>query len=167
MRNETGIYLWTVKQMTGTYRIHYIGETGKSFYGRTKEHVIQTLGGNYRVIDPDQMCKGIQQVVWNGLWRRETRDKLPQFLSSYGTFAPLIKRYLFGQVIFVAPLHCECRLRRRIEGALAQHLRSSPDACSLLPEDNCYVIRRAEESAVVASVSADAEIEGLPQEIEA
>jgi len=165
LKDETGVYLWAVKQTTGLYRIHYLGETGESFYGRTKEHVFQTLSGNYRVFDPDQMCKGIQQVIWGGLWQRTRRDKLSEFLSSYETVAPLIKRYLFSQVIFVAPLQCELRLRRRIEGALAQHLRSSAEASNLLPSDIRYVARSADEAAVAVSVSADADIEGLPQEM--
>jgi len=49
LRSGTGIYLWAVKQLTGVYRTSYLGETSESFYGRTKEHVVQTLGGNYRV----------------------------------------------------------------------------------------------------------------------
>jgi hypothetical protein len=166
-RNGRGIYLWAVELLTTRYRISYLGETSRSFYCRTKEHLIQTMGGNYRVIDPDQMSQGIQQIVWNGLWRRKTRDKLPDFLSNYESLAPLIKRYLFGQVIFVAPLECELRLQRRVEGALAQHLRSLPEASSLLPNDIRFVLRIATESAVTMSVSADADIEGLPQEIAA
>jgi hypothetical protein len=165
LRNGIGLYIWAVKQLDGPYRVSYLGETRKSFYNRTKEHIIQTLGGNYRVFDADQMCKGIQHVIWDGLWRRATRDKLPDFLSNYETFAPLIKRYLFGHVIFVAPLECDLCLQRRIEGTLAQHLRSLPEASSLLPDDIRFIVRRAEESAVVVSVSADAEIEGLPQEM--
>src|SRR6266704_6014224 len=49
LRSGTGIYLWAVKQLTGVYRTSYLGETSESFYGRTKEYVVQTLGGNYRV----------------------------------------------------------------------------------------------------------------------
>src|SRR5947207_14873342 len=85
LRNESGIYLWAVKQRTGGYRVLYIGETGNTFYARMREHVIQTLGGNYRVIDADRMCEGVQQVLWNGLWRKGTREKLPEFLSRYET----------------------------------------------------------------------------------
>jgi hypothetical protein len=165
LRNGAGIYFWAVKQHTGCYRIAYLGETGESFYVRMKEHVVQTLGGNYRVIDPDEMCKGIQQVVWNGLWRKNTRDKLPVFLSNYERSAPVIKRYLVSQVIFVAPVECKPRLRKRMEGALAQHLRSLPEASSLLPSDIRFIVRTVEESPVAISVSADAEIEGLPQQI--
>jgi len=164
-RNERGIYLWAVKQLTTCYRVSYLGETSNSFYCRTKEHVIQTMGGNYRIIDPDQMSRGIQQIVWNGLWRIKTRDKLRDFLSNYESLAPLIKRYLFGQVIFVAPLECELRVQKRVEAALAQHLRSLPQASSLFPSDIRFVLRRIDESAVAISISADADIEGLPNEI--
>ena len=167
LKNGIGLYIWAVKLLDGPYRVSYLGETKKSFYDRTKEHIIQTLGGNYRITDADQMGNGVQDVIWDGLWRKTTRDKLPDFLSNYEAFAPLIKRYLFRHVIFVAPLECDLRLQRRIEGALAQHLRSLPEACSLLPDDIRYVARRAKESLVAVSVSADAEIEGLPEEIRA
>jgi len=165
LRNGTGLYIWAVKQIAGSYRVSYLGETKKSFYERTKEHIVQTLGGNYRVIDADKMCEGVQHVTWDGLWRKATRDKLPDFLFNYEAFAPLIKRYLFGHDIFVAPLDCDVRLQRRVEGALAQQLRSSVEASSLLPSDIRYAVRSADEVAVTVLVSADADIEGLPQEM--
>ncbi len=68
-------------------------------------------------------------------------------------------------MLFVAPLDCERRLQRRIEGALAQHLRLLPEASSLLPSDIQFVSRRANEFAIAVSVSADADIEGLPQKL--
>src|ERR1700722_2897920 len=91
-QNSTGLYLWGVEQATGHYRISYIGETERSFYYRTKEHIIQTLGGNYRVIDPDLMRTGVQRIIWDGLWRLDAQKRLPEFLSNYERLAPLIKR---------------------------------------------------------------------------
>ncbi len=59
-RDCSGVYVWAVEQSSGEFRVSYLGETEKSFYSRTKEHVIQTLGGNYRVIDLDHMRQGVQ-----------------------------------------------------------------------------------------------------------
>ncbi len=44
LADQRGIYLWTI-QYQKEYYVDYIGETGKSFYDRNKEHIIQLLGG--------------------------------------------------------------------------------------------------------------------------
>ena len=167
-RDASGIYLWTLRQHTGRYRVTYVGETTTSFYRRMKEHVIQTLGGNYRITDPDQAARGVQRVVWDGLWRKGTRDRLPEFLRRYKELAPAIKRYLLAELVFVAPMEGDARLLRRVEGALAMHLRSAPDASSLLPTDIRYVVRRADELVVRVEVKVDVgvEVEGLPQNLD-
>jgi hypothetical protein len=164
-QNSGGLYLWVVGQNTGHFKISYLGETSRSFYSRTKEHIVQTLGGNYRVIDADQMRLGVEQIIWDGLWRRDARKRLPEFLTRYEELAPLIKRYLYGQAVFVAPFQGERRLLRRIEGALAIHMCSDSNASSLFPCDIRYVIRNATEAAVTVTVSADQHIEGLPSEV--
>jgi hypothetical protein len=150
---------------TGRYRITYIGETSASFYRRIKEHVIQTLGGNYRICDPKALRHGVQEVVWNGLWRKGTREKLPEFLRRYAELGPLIKESLKIEVVFLAVLECDRRLKRRIEGALAEAHRACTEKASLLPEDIRYYRRRADEMPVAIQVSAEKEIEGLPSEI--
>jgi hypothetical protein len=162
----SGIYLWAVRMPTGRYRITYIGETSATFYRRIKEHVIQTLGGNYRICDPTAMLQGVQKVLWDGLWRKGTRDKLPEFLRRYAEFAPLIKESLAVEVIFVAVLDCEKRLRRRIEGALAEAIRSKPEASSLLPDDIRYLKRKDAETPVRVLIQSEHVIEGLPNMID-
>jgi len=164
-RDASGIYLWAVRQQTGRYRVTYVGQTTTTFYQRMKEHVIQSLGGNYRITYPDQAARGVQRVVWDGLWRKGTRDRLPEFLRRYEELAPAIKRYLLTETVLVAPMEGDVRLLRRVEGALAMHLRSSPEASSLMSTDIRYVMRRADEpiANVEFSVDAGVEVEGLPQ----
>jgi hypothetical protein len=162
---EPGIYLWAVRMPTGKYRISYIGETSSSFYRRTKEHVIQTLGGNYRICDSTAMRQGVQKVLWDGLWRKGSRDKLPEFLRRYAELAPLIKESLTIQVVFVAVLDCEKRLRQRIEGALADALRDDPGLCALLPSDIRYWRRGDHETPVRVVIESECDFEGLPIEL--
>lgn len=64
--NESGLYVWTVPYVGGGLIVTYVGETQSSFGQRMKEHAIQTLGGNYRVSDPDQLCQGVDAIVWPG-----------------------------------------------------------------------------------------------------
>ena len=163
-RDASGIYLWAVK-VNDKYRITYVGETGISFYQRTKEHIIQTLGGNYRICDVAEMQRGNQKVLWNGLWRIGTRDKLPEFLSQYEELAPHIKAYLKAQAVFVAVTDCDPLLRKRIEGAIALSLRSDDIASSLLPADIRFRKRRSGETPLHVALRSKAEIEGLPGSI--
>jgi hypothetical protein len=164
---ESGIYLKAVKQSSGIYRVFYLGETGTSFYQRMKEHIVQTLGGNYRICDPDALREGIQTVIWDGLWRKGTRDKLPEFLQHYEALAPIVKRSLTVQEVFVAPFESERRLRQRIEGSLALALRSDTTASSLMASDVRYYKRRKDEEPVMVNIEAKSEIEGFPLQIAA
>ena len=162
---DEGIYLWVVRMSSGSYRVLYIGETGTSFYRRTKEHLIQTLGGNYLICDPEDMIRGRKNVIWKGLWRKGTRDKLPEFLSHYESIAPKIKKFILIQKLFVAPIKIDRRFRQRIEGALASVIREDAEASSLLPNDIRYVRRREEEDSSLVTISSKHKIEGLPETI--
>jgi hypothetical protein len=155
-----GIYVWVVPTENHGLLVDYIGETGKSFYERTKEHIIRSLGGDYEILEPSEMIRGKATVVWRGLWRRGTRDQLPQFLSRYETLAPIIKSYLLNHLIFVAPIDCEVRLRRRVEGALATAVSAATH--HLVPEDIRYVTRRPNERPVDVTITCDHRIVGLP-----
>jgi hypothetical protein len=162
---SAGIYLWAVPAESSGFVVDYVGETSTSFYARNKEHVIQTLGGNYLVLEAKALAHLHATVLWTGLWRRGTRDQMPRFLADYETLGPRIKEYLLLHQVFVAPIECERRLRRRIEGALALSFRSL--APCLLPEDVRYHARAPWETPLRVTVSSDAAVVGLPRELDA
>jgi len=162
--NKVGVYLWAV-QLGNSYRITYIGETGASFYQRTKDHLIQALGGNYRICDVAAMREGIEKILWDGLWRKGTRDKLPELMKRYVQLAPYIKEYLQAQVVFVAPTNCDPRLRKRIEASIASSLQADKANSSLLPADIRFIKRKDREAAVHVVITSDREIIGLPSEV--
>lgn len=56
-----GRYLRTVHTCSG-FIAEYVGQTGESFAKRTKDHMIQTFGGNYRVCDARLMREGMAKV---------------------------------------------------------------------------------------------------------
>ena len=163
--NEAGIYFFAVKQLSGKFSISYVGETNASFYKRLKEHVIQTLGGNYRVCEPEAMKEGKQIIVWNGLWRKGARNKMPEFLRRYSELAPVVRASLFVHKVFVIPFQAERRLRQRVEGGIASALRDNPSASSLLPEDIRFYLRRKDEEPVLVEIQAPDTILGLPERI--
>ena len=140
---ECGIYLWAIPYHRGGYLVSYVGETGVSFWQRTKEHLIQTMGGNYRISDPNRLVEGEAKTVWNGLWRRDTRDRMLEYLERAEELTPIARRELQLTVVFVAPLEVDGRTRQRIEAGIALEIRkqraSSPN---LLPDDIRYRPRR-------------------------
>src|ERR1700730_2346517 len=111
------------------------------------------------------MLTGNQEILLNGLWRRHMKRKISQFLSRYEELAPLIKRYLLAQAIFVGPLSASSRVRKRVEGALVHHGRSIPRQSSLFPVDIRFVVRRRDELPTMVTMSADRPLDGLPVEL--
>jgi hypothetical protein len=164
-RKLGGIYFWAIK-VGDSYRITHIGQTSTSFYQRMKEHIINTLGGNYRISDPNALKRGESEIIWDGLWREGTREKLPEFLRDSTNLFEMAKANLKLENIFVAPLEVEDRMRRRIEGAIANHIRKDKTASSLLPKDIRVLGRLTTETAIPVKISAGVKILGLPEELD-
>ena len=163
---EAGIYFWTVPYFKGGSVISYIGETGVSFKQRFKDHMIHTAGGNYRICDPDFEVQGVERILWNGLWRKGTRDKMPEFVSRMIELSPAIKKSLEHSEIYVAPFEGEKRIRQRIEGAIANYIKAQPPpASSLLPTDVRYYRRGNDEEPVHVQISGGNDLLGMPENI--
>lgn len=118
-RKAAGIFL-TAVLVGDSYRITHIGQTGTSFYARLKEHVIQTLGGNFRICDPKAMARGEIKVLWDGLWRPGRHANLPEYLRNGPALFEAARECFKLEKAFVAPLDVEDRMRRRIEDAHCQ-----------------------------------------------
>lgn len=165
---QSGIYVWTVPYVHGGYLITYVGQTGATFGRRNKEHMIQTIGGNYRISDPDLLLQGVDHVLWNGLWRKGTRDKIDEYLHRVVDLVPAIRKTLTTIRVLVAPLDAAPPIRRRIEGALADHIkRQPPPAAALLPPDIRYGRRQAAEELIDVQILCAVEVLGLPAGLKA
>ncbi len=164
-RKAGGVYFWAIKVGDG-YRLTHIGQTGTSFYHRMKEYIINTLGGNYRICDPDALGRGETKLLWNGLWREGTRERLPEFLRDSSRLFEAAKRNLMLEQIFVAPLNVEDRMRRRIEGAIAKSVRKDKTASSLFPLDVRVLGRLTTEAPIPVHIRVGKKILGLPEQLD-
>ena len=164
-REQAGVYLWVAKQLTGSYRIEYIGET-KCFVKRIRGHINEVLCGNYRIPDSEKRREGNQTLVWRGLLHPSMRGRSHEFIRDYQKVAPAIAKYLLTSELFFAPCECERRMRQRIEGALAKYLCSVPLAATIFQADVRYQPRSAKEIPVVMSFTTNYEIEGLPSSLD-
>ncbi len=159
---STGLYFWSVKTSKHGVKITYIGETSASFYRRTKEHVIQTLGGNYQVCDPDLLVQNQYSIIWNGLWRKGTREKLPEFLAQHESLSPKIISFIQVQKLFVVPFEVEKTLRRRIESKVARMIMEDKEASSLMPHDIRYLKPKEYTDNFTVHIEDSHLISGLP-----
>lgn len=164
-RKSGGVYFWAIK-VDSHFRITHIGQTGTTFYQRMKEHIINTLGGNYRISDADALARGEIKPLWDGLWRAGTREKLPEFLRRSSELLEMAKRNLKLERIFVAPLDVEDRMRRRIEGAIAKQIRRDKVASSLFPPDIRVLGRLTTETPIPVKIVTPVKILGLPEQLE-
>ncbi len=164
-RKAGGIYFWAIR-VGDSFRITHIGQTGTSFYHRMKEHIINTLGGNYRISDSEALAKGESNVLWDGLWREGRRACLPEFLRDSTRLFEEAKRNLKMEKIFVAPLDVEDRMRRRIEGGIAKEIRKDKVASNLFPPDIRVLGRLTTESAIPIRIATSVKILGLPEQLD-
>ncbi|MFB6467872.1 hypothetical protein ACE38V_13865 [Cytobacillus sp. Hz8] len=164
--NSSGIYIWTI-QYQNEYFIEYIGETGISFYQRIKDHMIQSTGGNYKILDVETLQKTGQVTdAWQGMWRKGTKDKIAEFLNSYEEMAPKILNYISAIQIFLAPFESNERERRVLEGALAKHIYQQKDFThQFFPKDIRYYGRKIGEEPIHAHIQSSKPIIGLPTEL--
>jgi hypothetical protein len=118
---QPGIYLWTIL-FDGQYLTYYVGETGRAFEERFKEHTRDCLGGLYRVYDPDKFITGKKELSWEGMWKKGTRDRMGEFLIRFKELAPIIHKFMGLIDMFLAPIDVDQCTRQRIESAIANHL---------------------------------------------
>jgi hypothetical protein len=144
---SAGVYLWTIRQPSdNTHLIHYVGETVR-LGNRQREHLIQILGLNYGIFDPDKARHGVCELLWRGLWRDRTADGPSRMLSAYHRLSEVVVRYVEAISIFFAELNVETSVRKHVEGCIGWNLRNNhPECKQLYPDDNHVGTMRDKET---------------------
>jgi len=160
-----GIYLWTIKQDDdNTHLIHYVGET-VSLGKRHREHLIQILGLNYGIFDPEKARQGVSELLWNGLWRDKTVSGPLIQLEAYRRIHEDVLRYLSILNVFFAELKGDSNLRKHVEGCIGWHLRNNhPEHKALYPNDN-HVGTRKDKNNGTLRILVPETIRGLDEAI--
>lgn len=160
-----GIYIWTIKDEQHQQNlVHYIGET-ICFGKRQREHLIQITGLNYRIIDPTMARKGVERIVWDGLWRDRTPEAVARLLDSYEVVSRIVPNYIGLINIYFAPTTLEKHLRRHIEGCIGWNLRKNhPHLKTFYPDDN-NVGRQKNLLGLRLMISSPEVIAGIEQEM--
>ena len=166
-RKLRGIYLWAVHVHNG-YLTYYVGETGKTFNERMKEHASNYLSGLYRIYEPESFRAGRKVLLWQGMWQKGTQDLLPDFLERYSEYAPKILDMLGSLKLFVAPLDVEPRIRKRIESSIAHCLyNKSKPICDFQETEIRYARRSSSEEPFIVENVLQEDIFGLDKMLRA
>ncbi len=100
------------------------------------------------------------------MWRKGTRDKMPEYFEKLIELAPKIVQLLKTQQIFLAPFEAERDTRRKIEWAIAEYIKNQPlPASSLFARDVRYYIPKGVKEALTVIIECQSNIYGLPKKL--
>jgi hypothetical protein len=163
---SAGIYLWTSRQQQDkTHFIHYVGETNR-LGKRHREHLINILGLNYGIFDPDDAAMGVCTILWGGLWRERNVAATKNAVSEYQRLHQQVVRYVTSITVFFAELVVARQLRRHFEGCIGWNLRSNHADCKQLYPDDNHIGTISDKVNGRLFVTAAEEIRGLDATIE-
>lgn len=153
-----GIYLWVLRSDIGRFA-YYIGETGRSFASRHREHLKEHMAGFYHVLDGGALQEGRKVVIWNGMYGMKSREAIQDLFQKWPTLAPAIEAQTKFIEFFIAPTDFKTPLRREVERALAKHFAESKQNF----QDGGVQYRAAKElPPTEVTFSADCEIKHFP-----
>lgn len=159
-----GIYLWTVP-VNGIEYIHYVGQTGRSFGIRFKEHFRDQISGLYNIYDPLKLQQGIIHKLWNGLsFKGSSNRDIEEYLLKWNELVSYSKEYLKFSHLFFAPCDEDKRIRIRIESAIAVYLRSQSGIVANVFEPGVvYRPKLPEETPITCRITSSISFVCLPE----
>ena len=164
---KSGIYLWTIETEEG-YLVYYVGQTGRTFSQRMKEHFKEHLAGFYHLNDPDEFRMGRRVSIWPGLYDVEAKISLPTLGKKHSELSNNIYRLAKQYRFFFAPIKAETRVIERIESAIASYLYQQNGIVGSFQEKGIrYRPRWDNESLLKISIETYKKIAGFPTDLEA
>ncbi len=166
-RDVAGIYLWTIPYREG-YLVYYVGETGRSFTERLSEHAESYLTGRYRIWEPAAFSRGEKVLLWDGMWRSDSRNTIGDFLARYPELSAAVHSLFGAMRLFLIPMEADARLRQRVEAALALGLRDREGIVGAFQDSDIrYRPRRKMEPSISVELDLPALIHGVSHTFEA
>jgi hypothetical protein len=159
--SKPGIYIWTVELPEG-HLIFYVGETGTSLRQRLGEHYKKLTTAQYHVYDPAQFARGKRVSLWPGTFRNvksvaECDAALPMLRKPITEIVRMLR-------LFIAPLDCDLRTRRRIEAAIAQPLYSISGMIREFQDPTIrYHAREAGEASIACRLTSSTRMLGVQE----
>ncbi|MDO4794880.1 MAG: hypothetical protein Q4A28_02940 [Brachymonas sp.] len=159
---KPGIYIFATNTNNGWF-VNYVGQTGRTFRKRLREHVLDFLSGQERVYDPSDYLKGRKNVLWDGLWRRGRNYEINALVDNYVVQAQARVERLKVTNVFFAPLEATAEIREAIESQIALNIYSDHNGCAALMESDVRYISRSFGDSLNVEISSAANLNGLPK----
>lgn len=160
---KAGIYVWTMPLQHG-HLIYYVGETGRSFRLRLREHYTEHAAAMYHVYSPAEFARGEKIVLWPGRFDATDRKSVKECIVNYANLCEHIRQMALTLRFFLAPLSCEERVQRRIEAAIAHSLYAAPGTVGAFQDKGIrYCSRMKSEEPIPCVATSEAPLLGLPE----
>jgi hypothetical protein len=164
---KAGIYLWTVPLSDG-HLIYYVGETGRSFEIRLRQHYEELVNARYHVYSAAEFALGEKLALWPGRWDVEDRKSDDECRANHSHLCAQIREMMGVLRFFLAPLSADKRTRQRIEAAIARALYEAPGLVGTFQDQGVrYWPRMPNEEPMEFVVSAPVRFLGLPDRLSA
>lgn len=161
---KPGIYLWTVPRPDG-HLIYYVGETGRSFGIRLRQHYEELAGARYHVYSATEFARGEKILLWPGRYDVTERKSDEDCQANCTRLAGQIWEMMRVVRFFLAPLCCETRIRRRIEAAIAQPLYAASGIIGTFPDQGIrYWPRTKDEEPISCKTISPIPLLGVPEQ---
>jgi hypothetical protein len=160
---KIGIYLWTVPLPDG-HLVYYVGETGRSFEIRLGQHYEELVSARYHVYSAAEFARGEKLVLWPGRWDVKDRKSDDECKANCQRLSGAIREMMLTLRLFLAPMSCDTRTRRRIEAAIAQPLYAVPGNVGAFQDRGVrYDPRMAAEEPIACVVNSPVPLLGVPE----
>ena len=159
---KAGVYIWSI-DFSGSELVHYVGETGRSFKDRFREHLFAYLSGQYHIYEQASFESGRLAPLWDGMWRYGCEVYAAEFLARRAELADALYLNLRSLRLWLVEIDTDRRQRRLFEGAIATTLRQQPPPIGDFQEaDVRYEYRGDDEPSVSFSIKSPRPFRGLP-----
>jgi hypothetical protein len=158
--SKPGIYIWTVELPEG-HLIFYVGDA-KRLDSRLQTHYRKLTTAQYHVYEPAQFARGKRVSLWPGTFRNvksvaECDAALPMLREAITEIVRMLR-------LFIVPLDCDQRTRRRIEAAIAKPLYKIPGMIGEFQDPTItYQARIASETPIACRLTSSKRLLGLQE----
>ncbi len=162
-----GVYLWTIPHEK-RYIVYVVGQTGRPFASRFREHTTAFLAGTYNLLDLPAATRGDRSLTWQGLWfGKASLSRLPALLARGGGHFAEVEATLRTFRVFLIPLDGDRRLRERLEAAIMKALYLETNPFAAVPDRGMALRpRRQDEEPVCVTLLSPVNLVGIPRSIE-
>lgn len=149
---QRGIYFFAVAHGSQEL-VHYVGETGREFCTRMREHLPLYLNGTFDIYDSDRFAAGHLHRLWEGMLRWDSIRRANEFLNRHAELFPHIEKQIRAIRLWLLPTDVERRTRRLVEGSIARALMTQPAPVGTFHEQIHYEYRDDDEPSVPFTIA--------------